>query len=215
MKPNFSIRVPKSIWCISLFLLVSCKDDPEPVIKAAPSGYSFVSIEYTLLKASEQQVSTREFPCENNSDNSVVNILRVDDHAPLNSVFSKPDEPLEYPDLIGRIMVPVPRLDAAGTIVGLSDLTLFLRFDDEPAGAVFVTYAPSIIIPALTNYTLSTHFEGWRITARYTCTVENNDTKEHIVFSGILNSDAFYGLEIDFTDAQNNTVDTIKQAVDY
>lgn len=222
MKPNYFLRMPRYIWCISLLILcVSCMDDTDtepgfkPGPEKVPSGYNFVSIEYTLQEALDIRLLTQDFPCENNSDDMVVKIAKVYDYVPLNSVFSVPDEPLKYPDMIKRTRVPLPKLDATGKITGLSGLKLPLQFGNEPAGAIIVTYAPSIVIPAFTTYTLSTVFNGWLIKARYTCTVENNDTKERTSFTGILSSRAFCDLKISFTDAQNNTVDTIEQAVDY
>lgn len=96
----------------------------------------------------------------------------------MNTVFSQPDEHPEHVDLIKRIRVSLSIMDGAGNIAGLSDTTLPLEFGGTPAGAAFVVCYPYISIPAATTHTLSACFLGWRMTARYVCTVENDDTKE-------------------------------------
>lgn len=133
----------------------------------------------------------------------------------MNTVFSQPDKQPEHLDLIKRIRVPLPKIGGAGNIAGLSDTTLPLELGGVPAGAAFVVCYPYISIPAATTYTLSACFLGGRMTVRYVCTVENDDTKERITFTGHWNGKAFYALDVRFSDAQNNVVKLHSQSISY
>lgn len=53
------------------------------------------------------------------------------------------------------------------------------------------------------------------MTVRYVCTVENDGMKERITFTGNWNDEAFYALDVRFSDAQNNVVKLHSQSISY
>lgn len=189
-----------------LLLLLSCEDKSEPEPEKAPSGYSFVSIEYTLLDASPLRELSEEFPCANDGGEEIISINKIEDYIEINSLFSDTRENLAHADMIGELRVPIPKLDAGGTVLEPSDLTIRLAFGTASISALFPKYASTISIPPRTTYTLSSYSVGWNVSARYTCTVENNDTKERITFSGNWKGDTYYRQEVRFTDDKSTVV---------
>lgn len=181
----------------------------------APSGYSFVSVEYTDIEKTPLEVLTEELSCENDGDDYSIRFFEIHTHAPLNVVFSMPERELKHSELLKNVRAPLPVLDDAGELGGLSDQTLYLKFDGGAAGAAVVVCCSDISIPPRTAYTLSTRFLGWRVTARYRCTVENDDTEERVTFSGAWSGESFHTVETRFIDAQGEVIKTAAQPVEY
>lgn len=120
----------KSVWAILLLFLLSCNDDftndPE---KDPPSGYSLVSIDYTLINAVPNSSGSADRVCSNNSENQITYTIR-NDQVVLSSFFDSPNEALQYIDLVRLVEVPLPVIDATNSIVGLSDMKKLSSFEN-------------------------------------------------------------------------------------
>lgn len=203
----------KSVWAILLLFLLSCNDDftndPE---KDPPSGYSLVSIDYTLINAVPDSSGSAGRVCSNNSENQITYTIR-NDQVVLSSFFDSPNEALQYIDLVRLVEVPLPVIDATNSIVGLSDMKKTIKFRKSFAWPIDVNKAISVDIPAFTTYAAKVNNTGAVLSTHFTCTVEDNDTKEQLTFTGDWSGAMYYKQEIVFFDGSGNPVQEFEQHV--
>lgn len=216
MKSTCYLNVLKK-WYISLALLLfSCNDNPEYKKETTPpSGYSFVSIEYTLTNVSELRVPFYKRIWNNSSALEIKSENKINSQASFTSFFSEPTEKPDYPGLIGKVEVSLPKLDETGTNIGLSNMTFPLAFQTSQVKNADAEYSLSVTIPAYSTYTVSPYIIGWNVSMQYTCTVENDDTKERVVFSGEWRGDVYYRQDVYLSDEQGNIIGEFTHPINY
>lgn len=206
MKSACQILLLKSVWAILLLFLLSCNDDSNnDPDKEPPSGYSLVSIDYTLINAVPNNSSSTDRICSNNSENQ--NIYTVEnDQVVLFSYFDGPKEALQHIDLIRLVEVPLPVIDATNTIVGLSDMKKPIEFKKSFAWPINATGSASVDIPAFTTYIAKINNTGAVLSTHFTCTIKNNDTKEQLTFTGDWRGTVYYKQVVKFLEESGNSV---------
>lgn len=204
----------KSFWCVSSLLLLSCNDAPDKVTKEPPSGYSLVSIEYSLIQSTPIRQLATQRECINNLDQPTTYTVN-NDQVVLVSYFGNPYEKPQYVDLIRTVEIPLPVIDATNSIIGLSDLKKPFDFKKSSAWAIDTNRSASVDIPAFTTYTVSIYNSGSTLSTQYICTVENDDTKEQLTFTGDWRGTVYYKQEVIFSDENNNIIKGYEHPVLY
>lgn len=204
------------VLCITLVsFLFSCDDAPDMTEPTPPSGYSLVSIDYTLTHVSPLREPSHTRVWDNGLPNEIVSENTINCQASFRSVFSEPNENPDFLELLAAVEVYLPRLDETGTIVGLSNTTFPLAFGKVQAKQADAEYSLTVTIPAYSVYTVSPYDIGWNVTTRYVCTVENDDTKERSVFSGTWRGDVYYRQEIYLSEGQDNIIEEYTHPISY
>ena len=214
MKSVCQIMLLKSVWCISLLFLLACNDDSKKDTEKEPSGYSFVSIEYILINAVPDSSSSTDRMCSNNTENQTIYTI-PNDQVVFSSFFDSPNEALKYIDLIRQVEVPLPIIDATNSIVGLSNLKKPIEFRKSFEWPIDVNKAVSVDIPAYTTYTAKINNTGAVLSTHFSCTIENNDTKEQLTFTGNWRGTVYYKQEITFLDGSDNAVREFEHSISF
>lgn len=202
------------IGCAALLLLASCNDDSGDHEKKTPPEYTLVSVEYVILESLplRERLSSKVYA---NYSNAEITYISGDEEFPVNSYFLRPGGRPDDAEYIGRIEVPVPRLDASGNQAGLSDLKFPLAFAKTQTAYIKVKNPEPVVVPPFTTYKRFAYYVGWHISARYTCILEDTDTKDKTTIEGTWTGDVCYRQEVQVTDGENNPVLRFEHSVVY
>lgn len=200
---------------ITCSILVSCDEESNnDKTLEPPSGYSLVSIDYDLIHAAPLRLLSTERLCANNS--SVESYYTFGkDLVILTSFFDDPDEKPEYTDLIRQVKVPLPVIDMTCSIAGLSDVQIPFEFKTTNVEVVDMKHSLTVPIPPATTYKGEIYINGASLSTRFTCILENIDTKERLTLTGGWRGMAFYEQEIIVSDKNGNINKESAQPVIY
>lgn len=199
---------------ISFLFFLSCNDTSKQIEEKSPSGYKLSSFEYTLLESTPFHQLVSERKCSNNLAYPIDYTLK-NEQIVLTSFFDYPNEELNYIDLIRLVEVPLPIIDATNSITGLSNIKKPLDFRKSCTWVIDMDESQIIGIPEFTTYTVKSYNIGAVLSTKFICTIESNDTKEQIIFTGNWRGTVFHTQKIIIINEYGDIVDECEHPISY